>query len=295
MWCKYRRLKCSETGRGRLERKKKEDVHLRRKEEAWDEHGFQQACQSWNCIWTACHCSLEGGTQATFLCPEPEQQVPLSLKPNAGATLITSWVQYTWSLDPHESSGSVHAKEGVAGLLKNKINLGTSKKKRKNKARWLGKRTCLPTYQVSLLRSLLTTRSALWYPCESRGGHEDVPTPAGGKREEGGNVQCFFAQQQTIHVRKSQSSDPVSDTGVSAPRWHLTATEPPLKGLEFRLVMGQEEERRKHQHTDTSPEKEAGWSWASIDVWAWGNTDSKQKLWSKAGVPLSSFHNYEAR
>lgn len=119
VWCKYRRLKCSETGRGRLERKKKEDVHLRRKEEAWDEHGFQQACQSWNCIWTACHCSLEGGTQATFLCPEPEQQVPLSLKPNAGATLITSRVQYTRSLDPHESSGSVHAKEGVAGLLKN--------------------------------------------------------------------------------------------------------------------------------------------------------------------------------
>lgn len=57
---------------------------------------------------TACHCSLKGGTQATFLCPEPEQQVPLSLKPNAGATLITSRVQYTQSLDPHESSGRVY-------------------------------------------------------------------------------------------------------------------------------------------------------------------------------------------
>lgn len=109
-----------------------------------------------------------------------------------------------------------------------------------------------------------------------------MPTPAGGKREEGDDVQCFFAQQQTIHVWKSQPSDTVSDTGVSAPRWHLTGTEPPLKGLEFSLVMGQEEERRKHQHADTSPEKEKGWSWASIDVWGWGNTDSKQKLWSKA-------------
>lgn len=67
-------------------------------------------------------------------------------------------------------------------------------------------------------------------------------------------------------TRKSRHNDTVNDTGVSARRWHLTGTESPLKELEFSLVRGQEEERRKHQHADTSPEKEVGWSWASIYV-----------------------------
>lgn len=50
-WYNYRRLKCAVSGRDRLERrKKKEFVHLKGKEEARDERGFQQACQSWNCI-----------------------------------------------------------------------------------------------------------------------------------------------------------------------------------------------------------------------------------------------------
>lgn len=49
--------------------------------------------------------------------------------------------------------------------------------------------TCAPTYRVSLLRSLLTTRFALWYPCESHDGHEDVPTPALRRREEGEDIQ----------------------------------------------------------------------------------------------------------
>lgn len=50
LWCKHRRLKCAVTGRDRLEKKKKEIVHLQRREGPWNQHGFQQACQRWKCI-----------------------------------------------------------------------------------------------------------------------------------------------------------------------------------------------------------------------------------------------------
>lgn len=90
--------------------------------------------------------------------------------------------------------------------------------------------TRAPTYRVSLLHSPLATHFALWYPCESHDGHEDVLTPALRRGEEGEDIQLGSWLSHRLPVHSTPKALGLRLLLSSRLQWdlweHCSSTEP---------------------------------------------------------------------